>query len=166
MPQEFQYVHPPNEWITRKCDLMHAYTVNIQASIANAHRPYLGATTLPHPHLPFDQCLYSGEDEQLRFEYANHVAQHRLLTVSFALRAYYLEHGTYPATLAALMPVYLAAVPDDPFAATGSMQYLRKGTGYLLYSIGPNGTNNGGTPCKNPRVARGDTGDIVAEVNQ
>jgi len=111
------------------------------------------------------------------FRFAYHDAQNALLTVSLALRAYYLEHRAYPASLAGLAPSYLKRIPDDPFALAGPPRYRRAGATYLLYSIGPNSKDDGGTPVyPAPKVRRpvpkapyyvevDSKGDIVAGVN-
>ncbi len=63
--------------------------------------------------------------------------------VAFALAAYRAEHGAYPMELAQLSPKHLAAVPEDPFAK-GPLRYKRTETGCVVYSIGPNGKDDGG----------------------
>jgi hypothetical protein len=50
----------------------------------------------------------------------------------------------YPATLAALSPGLLTAVPVDPFSG-GPFFYERRGDGYLLYGVGQNLADDGGT---------------------
>jgi hypothetical protein len=63
--------------------------------------------------------------------------------VAFALAAYRAEHGAYPTQLAQLSPKHVAAVPEDPFA-NGPLRYKRTETGCIVYSIGPNGKDDGG----------------------
>ena len=75
-----------------------------------------------------------------------------------ALRAYRLEHGAYPATLAALTPAYLKQIPNDPFAASGPLHYKRQGSKYVLYSIGPDGKDDGGKPIFDATQARASGG--------
>jgi hypothetical protein len=67
----------------------------------------------------------------------------RNLHVAFALAAYRRDEGRYPARLADLAPKYLAAVPDDLFAGR-PLAYRPSGAGYLLYSVGVNGKDEGG----------------------
>jgi hypothetical protein len=69
--------------------------------------------------------------------------QRELTRVSFALSAYRTEHHEYPATLFALIPKFLDRVPNDPYG-TGRYRYRRKDEGYLLYSVGMNGVDDGG----------------------
>lgn len=77
---------------------------------------------------------------------ADNDTQNALLTVMLALRAYKAEHGSYPNRLDALAPHYLAHVPDDPFALSTPLRYRRLGKTFLLYSVGPDGKDDGGKP--------------------
>lgn len=65
-----------------------------------------------------------------------------------ALRAYKLERGSYPAALSALVPGYLHRVPLDPFSGVAPLHYKRSGHTYVLWSIGPDGVDNGGRPIQ------------------
>ena len=67
----------------------------------------------------------------------------RNLQVAFALAAYRKDNGAYPTKLADLAPTYLAAVPGDLFAGQPII-YKPAEKGYLLYSVGPNGKDDGG----------------------
>jgi len=67
----------------------------------------------------------------------------RNLFVAFALAAYQRDEGRYPAKLADLAPKYLAAVPGDVFSGK-ELIYKPQGNGYLFYSIGANGKDDGG----------------------
>jgi type II secretory pathway pseudopilin PulG len=67
----------------------------------------------------------------------------RNLQVAIALAAYRKDHGDYPATLAGLAPKYLTESPDDLFSGKG-LVYRREGAGYLVYSVGVNGKDDGG----------------------
>jgi hypothetical protein len=67
------------------------------------------------------------------------------LHVAVALAAYRADRGKYPAKLADLAPGYLKEVPDDLFSGR-PLVYRPAGEGYLLYSVGPNGTDDGGRP--------------------
>ncbi len=69
--------------------------------------------------------------------------QFDLARLAFALAAYHADHGTCPAKLADLVPKYAAAVPKDIFAAA-DLHYQLEGGGYLLYSVGMNGKDDGG----------------------
>jgi tetratricopeptide (TPR) repeat protein len=67
----------------------------------------------------------------------------RNLHLAFALAAYRHDHGKYPNELADLMPKYLPQIPEDLFSGKGLI-YRPAENGYLLYSVGPNGKDDGG----------------------
>ena len=67
----------------------------------------------------------------------------RNLHVAFAMAAFHKDTGRYPAKLADLAPKYLAAVPDDVFGGK-PLIYKPTGKGYLFYSVGVNGKDDGG----------------------
>jgi hypothetical protein len=67
----------------------------------------------------------------------------RNLHLAFALAAYRRDHGRYPAKLADLAPRHLPAVPDDLFSDK-PLIYRPSEKGYLLYSVGVNGKDDGG----------------------
>jgi len=83
---------------------------------------------------PPDSMRSFQERGQARFELAK---------LGFALAAYRAEHGEWPEKLEALVPDYLAELPDDPFTDR-PFHYRREGEGFLLYSVGPNLRDNGG----------------------
>lgn len=60
-----------------------------------------------------------------------------LLDVAFALTAYRIEHGQYPERLEALVPKYLAKIPQDLYT-DDTLKYRVVGKDYLLYSVGSN----------------------------
>jgi hypothetical protein len=63
--------------------------------------------------------------------------------VAFALAAYRREHGRYPEKLDALAPQYLATIPGDLFSGK-ALIYRSAANGYLFYSVGINGKDDGG----------------------
>jgi hypothetical protein len=67
----------------------------------------------------------------------------RNLHLAFALAAYKADHGAYPPKLADLAPKYLPKVPDDIFSGK-ALIYRPSENGYLLYSVGANGKDEGG----------------------
>jgi len=81
----------------------------------------------------------------------------RNLRVAFAMAAYHADNGKYPAKLDDLAPKYLAAVPDDVFSGK-PLIYKPTEKGYLFYSVGVNGKDDGGRwtddnpPGDDPRV--------------
>jgi hypothetical protein len=74
----------------------------------------------------------------------------RHLLVAAGLAAYRVETGRYPAGLAELAPKYLPAVPGDLFSGQ-SLIYRPTEAGYLFYSVGVNGLDEGGGADDEPR---------------
>jgi hypothetical protein len=73
--------------------------------------------------------------------YHAHLRLHQLV---LALAAYRHEQKTYPKSFAALTPKYTDRVPLDPFADADYKYSRLPDGGFLLYSIGPNRTDDGG----------------------
>jgi hypothetical protein len=95
-----------------------------------------------------------------RFELRDkRVAAHvRLLTAELAARCYQSEQGRAPTGLAQLVPKYLQRVPLDPFSGR-PMLYRQQSTYWLLYSVGEDGVDDGGTRASRSvagTVTRGD----------
>ncbi len=61
-----------------------------------------------------------------------------------AVERYRLATGGLPQALSDLVPAYLETVPVDPFDGQ-PLRYKKRDPGYVLYSIGPDGTDNNGT---------------------
>lgn len=80
---------------------------------------------------------------QLTKEEDTWMMQSELTNAAIALAAYRADHGTYPATLAGLVPKYVAEMPKDIFN-DADLHYRQEGGGYLLYGVGWNGEDNGG----------------------
>lgn len=81
-------------------------------------------------------------------------ALHAAAWAGIAVDRYRLDHGTFPATLDALVPQYLDEVPLDPFS-NQPLKYRVNAGSALIYSIGPDQHDDGGAPY-DPRNARGD----------
>jgi hypothetical protein len=93
--------------------------------------------------------MVAGSESSLRpaLEYmeTRNQARLRLLICGLALRSYCGEHARPPERLADLVPVYLPEPPQDPY--TGEpLLYRREGAKYVLYSVGPDGQDDGGKP--------------------
>ncbi len=70
--------------------------------------------------------------------------EHQLIETALALAVYRARHGHYPEKLDALVPELLPQVPPDLFAPGTTLIYRREGDGYVLYSVGQNGEDDGG----------------------
>lgn len=75
-----------------------------------------------------------------------------LVRTTAALRRYRETHGTYPDKLDQLVPDYLSEVPVDAFCGV-PYRYERRDDGFLLYSVGPDGNDDGGRDYSREIVA-------------
>jgi hypothetical protein len=132
----------------------------MDALIADSHRPYYARVAPPPlPSDPLSQTILPVFD-QARFRWVVMDAQWRLTELRLAARAYEQQHGALPPSLEALVPAYLPAVPQDPFAPK-PLVYRRTGTAALIYSRGPDGKDDGGKDL-GARVNPDSQGDIVS----
>ena len=166
--------------LTGKRTIMANYTHYMDQSIADARQPYAIQTIAPPvPSDAVNQVLlpvFAG----VRFGEVGSQTQNALLLMTLALQAYQIDHHAYPRSLSQLAPQYLQAVPADPFAPAKPLAYKRFGAKYILYSVGPDGKDDGGkaifnstkpgptTPSdtdKRRLIEEESLGDIVAGVN-
>jgi hypothetical protein len=68
---------------------------------------------------------------------------------ALAVERYRLKHGKLPGTWADLMPGYLPAPPKDPFLPDATLIFKPSGDGYAIYSVGPDGRDDGGSEGEN-----------------
>ncbi|MCW5556148.1 MAG: hypothetical protein KIS67_28840 [Verrucomicrobiae bacterium] len=76
--------------------------------------------------------------------FASITALRQVAETAMAVEQYRTLHeGRLPTELNALVPTYLAAVPTDPFDGR-PLRFRLLTRGYVIYSIGPDGQDNGG----------------------
>ena len=83
--------------------------------------------------------------------------------LGFALAAYRIDHGAFPAKLADLAPKHVAKLPEDVFN-NSDLHYRLEGKGYLLYSVGVNGKDDGGKSQEDRGKAGEEWDDLVVRV--
>ncbi len=108
------------------------------ALVQDAERPYSPiAPALPADLNPMARLTRDVfKDGAYRFSFARTAVRNRLLRAALTLRALKLDSGAYPDTFTA---------PVDPFSPTAApLLYRKQGDGYLLYSVGPDGNDDGG----------------------
>ena len=71
------------------------------------------------------------------------IAQLRTTRVALAIQRYHLTAGKLPETLTDLVPDYLDSVPTDTFDGK-EMRYKKLETGFVVYSIGEDLSDDGG----------------------
>ena len=85
------------------------------------------------------------EQDGLLSQMARFRADARVVRVGLAAKSYKELHGAYPDDLGQLVPEFLDPMPLDPFTGQ-ELIYRRENGGFVLYSLGENRTDNGGTP--------------------
>lgn len=78
-----------------------------------------------------------------------------------AIERFRLREGRLPKMLDELVPDFLASVPSDPFGG-GPLRYRADETEYLVYSVGPDGVDDGGRSQAPPSQ----TADLVVRVRR
>lgn len=137
--------------------------------IANARLPFASASdsAIPADLDPLSRLsILALPVREQRFPLERSVAQNRLLIAALELRALKLESGSYPTQFNA---------PLDPFSPDAKpLVYKKTATGFLLYSVGPDGKDDSageiqtvetgedtGAKTVTARLAPNSTGDIV-----
>ncbi len=175
-----QLRHPPLQQYPEflKSIPLSNYTRYMDRSVTNARQPYAVHPAAPIPPRDSLCILFLPVFNNVYLRVTDSETQNALLSAALALRAYRLEHGIYPATLDSLIPAYLSVVPSDPFALSGPLHLRRTKLNYVLYSVGPDGKDDGGRPILHAPTALGaqanrsryfiqetSRGDVVAGVN-
>ena len=87
---------------------------------------------------------------------ARMIATLRCALAALAVERFRMAHGgTLPAGLADLVPRYLAAVPTDPYDGK-PLRFKPLTQGFVVYSLGEDGDDDGGRPRKVGQKVAGD----------
>ncbi len=94
----------------------------------------------------------------------------RLFALAVQVSAYRRTNGTYPESLAALSNA--DTLPRDPYTVTGAggagggqpLRYRRTPEGFIVWSVGPDGNDDGGRTAGELGVPPDKGGDIVVRV--
>ena len=71
-----------------------------------------------------------------------------------AIERYRLAHGEWPSDLASLVRAYMPVVPTDPYDGLPP-RYLRTADGVVVYSVGPDRSDNQGNLVRNAKPTDG-----------
>jgi hypothetical protein len=87
-----------------------------------------------------------------------HQAKQRGVVIIIALERFNNANGFYPAALEELAPALLDEIPNDPYTGQSFGYRAIKNdddaiNGYVLYSFGGNGIDNGGNRCEHDTLA-------------
>ena len=87
-----------------------------------------------------------------------------LTKLALSLAAFRADHHVYPEKLEQLSPKYALKSPIDIFSESG-LRYHRDGDGYVLYSVGLNGKDDGGRSADDDKEGAG-WDDIVVRIRK
>jgi hypothetical protein len=88
------------------------------------------------------------------------VARKHTAVVGLAIERYRLQTGHLPESLDELVPAFLPAIPQDPFDGK-PQRYKRNVHGYVVYSVGEDGKDDGGAEKNAAGLIRGPGTDIT-----
>jgi hypothetical protein len=122
-----------------------ARQTNWQAANATNPVPNLGDSQLEELCSLPSRFLLPSTSRAIDREFQSQTTRH-VAALQLAVPLYRIDHtGSYPDGLQQLVPEYLPRLPADPYASDGRpMGYHRKPSP-ALYSVGHNGTDDGGT---------------------
>jgi type II secretory pathway pseudopilin PulG len=131
-------------------------------AIAEAQKPLLQRQSPGAPGHPLNQGLMAPVFGRSADKSAVSAARLRLLACAAAVRAYRMRHGSYPRTLA---EAGVADLNRDPITG-GEFVYRPGAKGFLLYSRGVDGQDDGGKRVEETRIfeAKGDISLILYSV--
>jgi hypothetical protein len=114
----------------------------IEDSLNNDRRGIL--TSLLAPAL--SSCIRTGVRSQ---------ALHRAAAVAVAATRHRIENGSLPESLNDLVPAFLPFSPADPFADNAPLRLTQNDSGLVIYSVGPDGDDDGGPVAHGTEPAAG-----------
>lgn len=127
---------------------------------ADARLRQLASTTSARLKYPLTLLLLPGLSAAGQAA-ARNEAERDATRVALAIERFRLREGRLPEKLDELVPDFLASVPSDPFGA-GPLRYRADETEYLVYSVGPDGVDDGGRSDSPP----GQPADLVVRVRR
>jgi hypothetical protein len=105
--------------------------------------------------LGLQAILVSDAVDAIREEISGH-ARLRASIAALAVEGWRIAHGAWPESLDVLVPEMLAAVPGDPYSGK-PLGYRRRDDGFVVYSVGPDGKDDGGVTRDEVRDPRGES---------
>jgi hypothetical protein len=124
-------------------DRMIARGLHVATKVPEDQLLRLGTGSLKRlPYILYLWLTPAVEEFPRRYAYAS--SFHQQVQLACALTRFQRKNNIYPETLAALVPDFLASVPRDPVDGS-PMRYRRTGdAGFILWSIGLDGIDEGG----------------------
>lgn len=128
------------------------------AASAEAGKPYARRSTSPPPRETFTHII-APVVERMSFDVRRERTQLGLLRLELALHEYRKTHGRDAPALNNLVPVQLPCLPEDQLSGQ-PLVYHPRTVGYQLYSLGPDGKDDGGKAVPQGRIEPDSPGDI------
>jgi hypothetical protein len=144
----------PRRWVRAHTDVF------FRALIAELRKPVRQRSVVPLPEDPYADDLVRAQ-----FMSTNTWGVERmgtdlaLLEVALAARRHFQDHGQYPQRLSEVSRQWLPAVPTDLWEQP--IAYRLKAGRPVIYSLGPDGVDDGGKPTAPIRLTAATHGDLV-----
>jgi hypothetical protein len=126
---------------------------------AESRKPVRQRASVPLPRAWWwqENARILGGDQAWEWEVS--ATDFALLEVALAVRLHRLEHGSYPARLSEISPRWLPSVPLDTWDQP--IVYRSEHGRPVIYSLGPDGKDDGGTPVSQLTLHPETHGDLV-----
>ena len=138
IPHERAYIH---RYLTAAVDAARLPVVEQPAGISNM-------PPLPTDDMKYAQLLLPAV-EKVAGAHWRSVAESRCVVVGLACERFRLKHARWPETLAEIPKELLENIPLDPFDGQ-PLRYRALPDGIVIYSVGKDRTDNGGSIARDP----------------
>jgi hypothetical protein len=145
------FQEPTHAQRTRAMDELNDELQKMAKTLTNAKDKSLGLSHLGNSRKTISECMgqvfiitVSPAFIPARIVEESAAMQQDLTKTAFALAAYRADNGSYPTKLHAIVPKYVKQLPKDIFNNDRDLHYATEADGYLLYSVGSNGRDDGG----------------------
>jgi hypothetical protein len=145
-------------WLTPKQKAFRDLDQYYQQLIAESKKPFRQRKPVPVPTGTVSE-FYAGVSDTTAMQWSRVGAELALLEVALAVRMHRLQSGGYPTGLPKISREWLPAVPHDPWGQAIGYQ-LSEGQP-TVYSLGPDGRDDGGTATNPQDLVMGAAGDLV-----
>lgn len=132
----------------RTSDLLNTFEKSPDFPTFNANLPPVPAAIRTKSIFHAAAALLMPSYDRFALQHYRGMTDRRLAAVVLALRLYAADHdGIYPPALDDLVPQYLVAIPNDPFAAGGKplLYDAADPAAPAVYSVADNGKDDGGS---------------------
>jgi hypothetical protein len=153
--QAVQRALMPRRWVLADVD---RFYLQLIAESKKPPRQRSSVLAFDNPWLPSRSYAPDPETQHWwQFEFAQ--TELAILEVALAVRLYRLHHGSYPTDLGAIERQWLAVIPVDQWGQP--VGYRLKGGKPVIYSLGPDGKDDGGLAANVRHLDKTARGDLV-----